>query len=591
MHEFPNVETELDFDIVQFGTYSLAVNADRDTEPQNNEYSPTDDLYASLLQGQVPGTDALVASQQMLQMLMDSMTNAVFWKDLNSRYIGVNKVLAKFAGVEPSILVGKSDLDMPWADSSRYGAEYFIDWDREVIESGEPRLGLLEQIRSVTGEYRWIETNKVPLLDLEGNVIGILGTFTDVNERVTAEEELKRTLSELDERVQRRTTDLVRANESLKREVEDRVRLQAEERQQRAYAEALRDTAAAMSRSYDLQEVTEQVLVGVERLVSNDLTAIVLMDDDGGYEVSRYRVAFGYNPQDMTMTSGALAGLSVLRILADEPGPIILDDPELTFGDAGSVLGACMRVGDQILGYLVVESAISGVFAEGHADRLGAVADQAGAAISNSRLASRASEIAAVEERQRLARDFHDAVNQTLWAAVLTAESLLADVPEESDLRHRVERLTQLTRGGLAEMRSLLLELRPDDLAQIELDQLIEHLLTALECRRTLDVTVELETVALEPEVHLTFYRVAQECLSNIAQHSEATSLAVRLTAGETTELCVSDNGIGFDVADIPAGHLGVSIMQERADLVGAKLDVVSEPGQGTTIRLWTEAV
>ncbi len=87
-----------------------------------------------------------------------------------------------------------------------------------------------------------------------------------------------------------------------------------------------------------------------------------------------------------------------------------------------------MQVADRLIGYLVVESATPGFFTADHADRLGAIADQAGAALSNSQLARRVSELAATEERQRLARDLHDAVNQTLWTAALTAESLLNDI-------------------------------------------------------------------------------------------------------------------------------------------------------------------
>ena len=112
-------------------------------------------------------------------------------------------------------------------------------------------------------------------------MIGVLGTFEDVTERRAAEDNLQRTLAELDERVKQRTTQLMRANESLRREVEDRLRIQAEERQQRSYAEALSDSAAAMSSTLDLDEVMEHVLDGVERLVSNDLTAIILIDQDG----------------------------------------------------------------------------------------------------------------------------------------------------------------------------------------------------------------------------------------------------------------------------------------------------------------------
>ena len=159
-------------------------------------------MYARLLKGDLSGTDALAASQQMLQILMDSMANAVFWKDLQSRYLGCNKVFASFAGVEPSVLIGMTDRDMPWADSAEFSADWFIDWDHKVMESGEPQFGIVEQLCNTAGESRWLQTNKVPLRDLDGRIIGVLGTFEDITDRRRTEDELQRTLDELDERVQ-----------------------------------------------------------------------------------------------------------------------------------------------------------------------------------------------------------------------------------------------------------------------------------------------------------------------------------------------------------------------------------------------------
>ena len=117
-------------------------------------------------------------------------------------------------------MLGLSDRDMPWADDPDFDANWFVDWDRAVIESGEPRFGIIERLRGTAGDARWLETNKVPLRDISGEVIGVLGTFEDVTERRVAEDNLQRTLAELDERVKRRTTQLMRANESLRREVE-----------------------------------------------------------------------------------------------------------------------------------------------------------------------------------------------------------------------------------------------------------------------------------------------------------------------------------------------------------------------------------
>ena len=541
-------------------------------------------MYAALVRGEVSGTDALSASQQMLQILMDSMASAVFWKDHESRYLGCNKVFARFAGVEPDVLIGMSDRDMPWADSSDFPADWFLDWDRVVIESGEPQFGIVEQLRSASGEYRWLETNKVPLRDLAGEVIGVLGTFADITDRRRAEERLQSTLSELDERVRQRTSELLQANQSLRREVEDRVRLQSEERQQRAYAEALRDTAAAVAQTLDLDEVIDEVVTGVQRLVSNDLTALVLVEPEG-LRLVRQRVGFGYDSpgiEDVDVSS-----LSILSAVDAQHRPAVLDAAEHTIGPASSVLGVPMVVADEVIGYLIVESSMPRFFSSSHAERLRAVATQASSAISNARLAERLSDIAAGEERHRVAQELHDAVNQSLWAAALTAESLQADLPDESPMAIRAGRLAALTRGALAEMRSLLLELRPDELETMPLHELIEHLLTALEARHSVTVIASLEPVTLDDPTHLAFYRIAQEAIGNVSRHAQASTMRITLTAGPACSLTISDDGQGFDLATVPAGHLGLRFMRERADAVGAHFSVDTTPGSGTTIRVW----
>jgi len=556
------------------------------------------DLYAALLQGRIRGGDALEACQKLLQVLMDSSANAVFWKDLQSRYLGCNHVFAAFAGSEPDALLGKSDRDMPWADDAEFGADWFLDWDAQVATTGEPVVGIVERLRRASGDLRWVETNKVPLRDLDGEVIGILGTFEDVTERRAAEERLNRALTDLDKRVQQRTRDLERAIESLRREVDDRVRVQAEERQQRAYAEALRDTASAMSKTLDAGEVMEQVLIGVERLVSNDLTAIVLIGPDDRLEIARCRVGFGYPapmPADRTPSHPTVESLSVIDALRAKGESVIVDDPERALGPAGSALGAVMQMGDRRIGFVVLESVTKGFFTDAHAERLRAIADQAAAAISNARLAGQASELAAAEERQRLSRELHDAVNQTLWTASLTADTLLREVEVGTSLYVRLERLRQLTSGAQAEMRTLLLELRPQELAEIALHELLEQLIAAMECRKKMDVTVRLEPVDLDPIKRVAFYRIAQEALTNITRHSAATVVSISLCLQKPTgvalgtavaELRIVDNGRGFDAENVPPGHLGLSIMRERAEAAGGELEVRASPGHGTDLSL-----
>jgi signal transduction histidine kinase len=100
-------------------------------------------------------------------------------------------------------------------------------------------------------------------------------------------------------------------------------------------------------------------------------------------------------------------------------------------------------------------------------------------------------------------------------------------------------------------------------------------------------MTVALEPVELDSATRLVFYRVAQEALSNVTRHANATDVSVTLSKGELIELTITDNGRGFDPTLVPAGHFGLTIMGERARSVGAQLDVVSEPGRGTQLRIF----
>ena len=102
--------------------------------------------------------------------------------------------------------------DMPWADDARFGAGWFLDWDAQVARTGEPVVGIVEYLRRANGDRRWVETNKVPLRDLDGEIIGILGTLEDFTEPRATEERLTRTLTELDKRVDRSDDIVVRAS-------------------------------------------------------------------------------------------------------------------------------------------------------------------------------------------------------------------------------------------------------------------------------------------------------------------------------------------------------------------------------------------
>jgi PAS domain S-box-containing protein len=208
-------------------------------------------------------------------------------------------------------------------------------------------------------------------------------------------------------------------------------------------------------------------------------------------------------------------------------------------------------------------------------------------------LAKRAADEAVTADRTRLARDLHDAVTQTLFSASLTAEVLpdLWDM-DVDEAKKSTEELRQLTRGALAEMRTLLLELRPATLTQTRLNDLLKQLCEALIGRSRLPITLTVEGEGqLPPEVQIAFYRVAQESLNNVFKYARATQVNIRLfLSPSSVHLETRDNGIGFDMSMTKPTSLGMRIMRERAEAIGADLRISSTPGSGTCVEMtWNE--
>ena len=157
-------------------------------------------------------SEALQQTESMLQLVLDTIPTRVFWKDRDSVYLGCNQLFAKDAGLnEAGEIVGKTDYSLVWKDQA---ALYRSD-DKEVMQSGEPKLYYEEPQTSPSGQLIWLETSKTPLTDGKGNILGILGTYNDVTERKVNEEELLKHRERLEELVRERTNELTAVNEEL----------------------------------------------------------------------------------------------------------------------------------------------------------------------------------------------------------------------------------------------------------------------------------------------------------------------------------------------------------------------------------------
>lgn len=200
---------------------------------------------------------------------------------------------------------------------------------------------------------------------------------------------------------------------------------------------------------------------------------------------------------------------------------------------------------------------------------------------------------AAAEERNRLAQELHDAVSQTLFTANIVAEAVPEAWHQDPQVGQRgMQEVQQLTSGALAEMRMLLLELRPQAMIENTLGGLMQQLTQAITSRHQIPTRLNIiKDATLPAEVQHTFYRILQESFNNIVKHAQASQVDVSLDCDPVrVDLLLEDNGCGFDTKGAFHGHMGLNIMRERADKIGAELAITSEVGQGTQTALhWSE--
>ncbi len=374
------------------------------------------------------------------------------------------------------------------------------------------------------------------------------------------------------------------------------------EQHQRALAEALLDSAAALNSTLKFDEVLKRILINISNVIPHDFANIMLIKNGFAQVVG----CQGYTSEieaQLYETPFQVSTTPSFQQIVTTQQPIVITNTQqfeqwvalqISYAPV-SYIGAPIILEGEVIGFINVDSTKPGFFTTEHSSPLKAFADQAAIAIKNAQVFEQAQALAAAEERQRLARDLHDAVSQTLFSANVIAETLplfFERKPEE--VQHGLAQLAKLTKGALAEMRTLLVELRPNALTETDLSVLLTHLVNGFRTRTDGAIILNINGVerALKSNVKVDFYRIAQESLNNIIKHAHASKIEVTLNwwSGGVL-LSIQDNGRGFNPEHIPADHMGIRIMRERAINADIALEVTSTMNQGTIIMTsWNES-
>lgn len=392
-------------------------------------------------------------------------------------------------------------------------------------------------------------------------------------------------------------------------DITERRRAETAAEEQRALAEALRDTAAALNTTLDYDEVLDRILQNVGKVVEYDTVDIMLLESGAARIVRTLGFErFGISSADAQRMEFPLGQFQNLRRIAESGQGRAVSD---TIAPSGwvrlpgfewvrSYVGAPIRVQETVIGFLNASSSRPGFYREAHAQKLQAFADQAAVALDNSRLyrevrrsrerlESLSRQLLAVQESERrsIARELHDEIGQVLTGLKLTLE--MASTDRGNDGHGVLEDAVVGVNDLMDRVHGLILDLRPSMLDDLGI---IPALLAHFE-RYTSQTGVEVrfEHRGLDrrfpSQIETAVYRIVQEALTNIARHSGVQAARVMTWSdGGTVGVQVEDSGRGFDPIHALAdpSHSGLAGMRERAILLGGRVDLDADPGAGTRV-------
>jgi signal transduction histidine kinase len=363
-----------------------------------------------------------------------------------------------------------------------------------------------------------------------------------------------------------------------------------------AAVQALSDAIGGIAGVLTVDAVLQLIVDRVRALVGARYAALGILAEDRR-RIERF-ITSGITPEQRGLLGAPPEGHGLLGLIIKEGRSLRIPDiaahpasygfpsnhPSMT-----TLLGVPVRLKNQIIGNLYLTDKVSAMeFTEDDQRLVDLFALHAGIAIENARLHEAVQYLAVVDERERIGKDLHDGIIQTLYAISLSLE----DVPDimatdGAEAAARVDRAIDTLNAAIADLRQFVIGLRPEQVDRTDFTGLLAALIDQVRQNDIIDVDLDLpdERIDLPAHGRGELLHVAREALSNAARHGRATRVRVSLRREDSMlRLEVADDGIGFDPArPAPKGHHGIANMRDRAEALGGSIEIISGEG-GTTI-------
>ena len=540
-------------------------------------------------------------SEHELVQILDGMPVgvAVYGKDERPKYANkrMNEILSNpQQGIQPDPRSGRT---------LAQAIDYFcLQIAGTGIKYPYEQLPIYRALKGESSSIENLEANLVdrlvplemwasPITDADGNVASAVAAILDITQRRQTEEELIEHRKRLESLVKKRTADLSAVNDWL------------------TTINELHQTIGGLK---DVPLAYRNLSTTIAQLLEARAVCIAHWDDafehcevhyDSGKDVSISQQLIqelkASNNQDSTLSTENTSRKPIVLSVSEKSKFSMMFKDYLQPEDLGLFVLAPMTTHGTVSGLLgIVYGNSKEEISSQQLLLIEKMAADLAALTRYAFLLDQSIELATMEERQRIARDLHDSVNQMLFSASMFSSILPQRIRRDpQSALETADELHRLTRGALAEMRTLLLELRPTGITKLPLRELLIQLAEAVSGVSGLSFELDVDEVPPLPEdVQIAFYRVAQEALNNIVKHAAAKHVKLRLSFDDLqdsspvedwygeVQLHIRDDGSGFDPEKLNYEHFGLGIMQERAAAIQAQFHMQTKLGEGTEISL-----